>query len=176
MSYRNLRVRLHRTCSRPWLVPVCLSADRRSTSRRKGQLTPLRKAARRPTHRPSGRCQTGPTATFFMANSPAPSRFSRAQPASTAPTPLACPRVVLSWGLVSAPQKSGRRGAAVMSPQFAVAYTDPAVRPDVVAVTVIWPAAPVERTVARALPLKALPLALLYVVVSAALPLSTPTN
>ena len=55
--------------------------------------------------------------------------------------------------------------------------TDPPVNPDALALTTIEPAVPVDRTMARALPLKALRLVPLYDdVVSVGSPLSTPTN
>src|SRR5262249_59813535 len=58
----------------------------------------------------------------------------------------------------------------------AVMVADPWVRPDDVAVTTIVPDAPVDRTMARTLPLKAFRLLSLYEVISTGLPLSIPTS
>src|SRR5206468_6910065 len=58
----------------------------------------------------------------------------------------------------------------------ATTVTDPAVRPEEVAVTTIEPALPVDWTMARTLPLNAFRLVPLYDAVSMGLPLSTPTS
>ena len=58
----------------------------------------------------------------------------------------------------------------------AVTVADPGVKPDALALTTIASAVPIDRTMASALPLKALRLVPLYDVVSVGSPLSTPTN
>ena len=73
-------------------------------------------------------------------------------------------------------QSSGRRWVRVRRVHWAVTVTEPAVRPDEVALTTIEPAAPGDLTMARTLPLNALRLVALYEVVSVGAPLSTPTS
>ena len=66
-------------------------------------------------------------------------------------------------------------GPQVRGVYCALTLADPDVRPEELAVTMMVPAVPVERTIASTLPENALRLVPLYDAVSVGLPLSTPT-